>query len=184
MYRLRIRIRGRPRGRLIVSEPRVVIGSDASAELRWLNAALAPRHAELIEQDGIVAIRALSPDAPVTVAGRPVGNEAVIIPPDATVRLGALEIELVGAQAEPPRIERHRIGAMTAIAAAALSATLALQILVLNRAAIWSRKWRDDTVRPLREDPLERPPTSHRNAAHIVNTGAVSKRAMETGPRE
>jgi hypothetical protein len=159
MYRLRIRVRGRPAGRIVVSEPRVTIGSGDTAELRWLNAGLAPAHAELIERDGAVAIRALSPaDSPVVIHGRPIGQEAVIVPPDTVVRLGDLEIEVAGAKSEPPPVARHRIGGMTAAATAAVALTLVVQTIILNRAATWSRRWRDELAAAERERLLLNPP--------------------------
>lgn len=143
MYRVRIRLHGRPAGRLVIYEPRVTIGSSETADLRWLNAGLAPEHAELIEHQGVVAIRVLSTNACVWLNGRPIGTEAVVVPPDTPLRLGDLEIEISNTITEPPAVARHRLSGLTAIAGIAIAATLLVQILVLNRSVTWSRKWRD-----------------------------------------
>lgn len=159
MYRLRLRVRGRPAGCITVSEPRVIIGSGETAELRWLNAGLAPAHAELIERDGAVAIRALNPaDSPVLIHGRPISQEAAVVPPDTVVRLGELELEVAGAKSEPPPVVRHRIGGITAAAGVALALILLAQTIILNRAATWSRRWRDELATAEWEKLLLNPP--------------------------
>lgn len=168
MYRIDF-VAGHLKGkRLTIGEASLCIGSGPECSLRLADPTVAPRHAEIRESRGALAVRAMDASAPVLINDRPAGDEERPLSPHDKLSIGGhtLRVEWVRASAGHASSTRRAVG-LSALATAGVVAVLLIQILLLNRSMNLSQillmpfapdKWVIDETRFPAPEPREVPP--------------------------
>ncbi len=180
MYRI-VFIEGILKGRkLTVHEDRLCLGSDPECSLRFSDPAVAARHAELEEREGVVRLRRVSPAAGLTVNGNEAGDGETPLRAGDVIGLGSHRLRVEGARPERVAASSSRAGGLSDAAVATTLAILAIQAILIFRAVDHGRQVRADAPVTAPEAATNAPYAALSNSIPGISTGAPAPAAAST----